>query len=309
MATHHTCALSAILICMKYLVLALLFFSLSELSAQTIGIINDPDGYTNIRNGQGSNFEIIGKIEESYQFKYYPNEQSNWWAIKTIPSYGTQIEGFVHKSRIQPYYPETSIICNCPQPYNPEDAKPVLNVIIDNTNLSVCGFLLQRQSPNSIKITEFTISNCETNEVLRFYDAVTTCQVRSTANSLEITELERLPVGSGFQWIQTPLKKVILSDVSGTPKFGDEQFALDLSNITDTDISSFVGELPNYKGKGYFKEIETFIGKLLVCSLKGNEQCETIFKEVESYLNFELGGHYKEFYNKCKSVLENRKSR
>ena len=195
------------------------------------------------------------------------------------------------------------------QPYNSEDAKPVLNAKVGNSNLIVCGFLKQRQSANSVKISEFTISNCETDEVLRFYGAVTTCQVSVKGEVLEIVELDRLPLGKNFKWIQTPYRKAILSDVAGTPTFSDAEFVLDLSNISNSDVKSFVDELPNYKGKGYFQEIENFIGKLLICSLKGNEQCEIVFNDIDNYLNFVLDGALAEFHNDCKSVLEQSKSR
>ncbi|MEQ8241154.1 MAG: SH3 domain-containing protein [Cyclobacteriaceae bacterium] len=293
---------------MKYLNFLILFLTFTQLSAQDSGIINDPDGYTNVRKGEGTNFEVVGKIEESDQFLYYPNENSSWWKVKTTPAYGRSIEGFVHKSRIQPYYME-SPNCNCPSDYGMNGSRTILLANLENSTLAVCGYLLQRTEDNSIKASEFTISNCATNEVLRFYGAVTTCYVRSTGKSLEIIELDRLPLGKGFQWIQTPYRKVVLSDVSGTPTFGDEKFVLDLSNITDSDIASFVSELPNYKGQGYFDEIETFIGKLLICSLKGNKQCEAVFNDINNYLNFVLDGAFKEFYNDCKTVLNESKSR
>ena len=293
---------------MKYLNLLILFLTFSQLSAQEQGIINDPDGYTNVRKDKGANYEVVGRIEEADKFLYYPNDNSNWWKVKTTPSYGQSVEGYVHKSRINPYYME-SPNCQCPSDYGMEGSRTVLLANLDKTTLAVCGYLLQRTGDNSIKVSEFTISNCETNEVLRFYGAVTTCYVRSIENALEIIELDRLPLGEGFQWIQTPYRKVILSDASGTLKFSDEQFVLDLSSIYDSDINSFVNELPNYKDKGYFEEIETFIGKLLICSLKGNEQCEAIFNDIDNYLNFVLDGAFREFYNDCKKVLEESKSR
>ena len=293
---------------MKYLKLLIFLFAFNQLSAQEIGIISDPDGYTNIRSGKGTSYEIVGKIKEAEQFRYFPDTESNWWAVETIPYYGTPLKGFVHKSRIQSYNAE-STNCNCPQPYNSEDAKPVLNAKVGNSNLTVCGFLKQRQSANSVKISEFTISNCETDEVLRFYGAVTTCQVSVKGEVLEIVELDRLPLGKNFKWIQTPFRKAILSDVAGTPTFSDAEFVLDLSNISNYDVKSFVDELPNYKGKGYFQEIETFIGKLLICSLKGNEQCEIVLNDIDNYLNFVLDGALAEFHNDCKSVLEQSKSR
>lgn len=106
---------------MKYLKLLIFLFAFNQLSAQKIGIINDPDGYTNIRRSNGASFEVVGKIEEAEQFRYFPDTEPNWWDIETIPYYRTPLNGFVHKSRIQPYNAE-STNCNCPQLYNSEEA-------------------------------------------------------------------------------------------------------------------------------------------------------------------------------------------
>ena len=42
-----------------------------------LAVINDPDGYTNIRSGKGTSFEIVDKIYDSEVFHFVdiPNEQ------------------------------------------------------------------------------------------------------------------------------------------------------------------------------------------------------------------------------------------
>lgn len=275
---------------------------------QKTGIINDPDGYTNIRRGQGVDHEVVGRIEEADQFKYYPNKRSDWWKIETMPYFGEPVIGFVYKSRIQPYYLELSNNCKCPTRYGQGEAIPVLKAEIGNTTVTVCGYLKQRHSEHSIKISEFTISDCQTNKVIRFYGAVTTCEVIYTGEALEIVELDQLPVGKNFQWVETPCKKVKITNDSGDLKFTNEQLAINLSRITEKDINSFVHKLPAYKDKGYFEGVEDFIGKLLVCALAGSEQCQKVFYDIESHLNFAFDGAFKKFYDDCKLIMEEDRS-
>jgi len=64
---------------------------------ETIAIIKDPDGYSNIRNGAGVNQEVISKINENTPFLVYPTSLKNWWKVKT---YGDCITGYIHKSRV-----------------------------------------------------------------------------------------------------------------------------------------------------------------------------------------------------------------
>jgi len=65
--------------------------------------INDPDGFTFVRSGEGKDYPIIAKIE-SDDFFYYENSLNDWLKVRAIKwnSNGDQIEGFMHKSKVQP---------------------------------------------------------------------------------------------------------------------------------------------------------------------------------------------------------------
>ncbi|MBD0405488.1 SH3 domain-containing protein [Flammeovirga sp. EKP202] len=75
-----------------------------HVSAQEVGNINDPDGYTNIRESQKSSSRILAKLVSGERFLYYPTLKSNWWKVIKKVNMDKTIEGFVHKSRIQPIY-------------------------------------------------------------------------------------------------------------------------------------------------------------------------------------------------------------
>lgn len=65
-------------------------------SERVQAVINDPDGYTNIRSGPGINFSIIARVEEGSVFYTIP-QQSDWWPVETKNS----IIGYMHSSRIR----------------------------------------------------------------------------------------------------------------------------------------------------------------------------------------------------------------
>lgn len=87
----------------------LLFFYLSANSQERkTGIINDPDGYTNIRSGKGSSFEVIEKLYEDELFVYVDSADQNWLKVSitkcncdTPYRLYNQIKGYVHRSRIK----------------------------------------------------------------------------------------------------------------------------------------------------------------------------------------------------------------
>ena len=64
-----------------------------------LAIINDPDGYTNVRKGTGTKYPIVGKFFIDEVFAFIPNSNNNWWKVKNKS--GT-IVGFMHKSKICP---------------------------------------------------------------------------------------------------------------------------------------------------------------------------------------------------------------
>jgi len=90
---------------MKTLI-TLIFFSgaCSFANGQSFAIINDPDGYVNIRENRSVTSRIIGKIYNYNVFDYDKSDKSEWVHIykqdSEDESGGTV--GYVHRSRILP---------------------------------------------------------------------------------------------------------------------------------------------------------------------------------------------------------------
>jgi hypothetical protein len=59
-------------------------------------VINDSDGYTNVRSGQGSKYDIIDRIAQNEVFYTIP-QQSDWWPVRTKDNK----LGYMHQSRIR----------------------------------------------------------------------------------------------------------------------------------------------------------------------------------------------------------------
>jgi len=59
--------------------------------------IYDKDGYTNLREGKGSSFSIIGKINSGEHIDVLDNpDEENWYLVQTKEGK----KGYIHKSRI-----------------------------------------------------------------------------------------------------------------------------------------------------------------------------------------------------------------
>jgi hypothetical protein len=79
----------------------ILFCSLTALADSRLAIINDPDGFTNVRSGPGKDFLTIDTLFKNDFFYFELTDNSDW--AKVTAWKGRQIEGFIHKSRIQEF--------------------------------------------------------------------------------------------------------------------------------------------------------------------------------------------------------------
>lgn len=61
-------------------------------------VINDPDGYTNVRKGQGSGTAIVGRINDGEVFYVQKLSNNSWWPVY-LQKNGTRL-GYMHKSRV-----------------------------------------------------------------------------------------------------------------------------------------------------------------------------------------------------------------
>jgi len=84
-----------------FILIAWTSFNVNLFAEMKLAIIKDTDGFTNIRSGQGSKYEIIGQIKSS-EFFYYEQSNGDWYAViafQWLPN-GEQLKGYVYKSRI-----------------------------------------------------------------------------------------------------------------------------------------------------------------------------------------------------------------
>lgn len=69
-------------------------------SAGDRGVINDPDGFTNVRSGQSADAAIIAKVKTGEVFEFDAAEGSPWWKV-TLASGKS---GWMHHSRIRCHF-------------------------------------------------------------------------------------------------------------------------------------------------------------------------------------------------------------
>ncbi len=59
-------------------------------------IINDPDGYTNVRGGADINYPVSTRVRDYEFFYVVPDPNREWWPVRTA----CNVEGYMHRSRV-----------------------------------------------------------------------------------------------------------------------------------------------------------------------------------------------------------------
>lgn len=72
------------------------FYAFGQLYSCEIGMINDPDDFTYLRDSGSSESAIIDTISTSDFFMYFENDTSQWFEARLFYK-----RGFIHKSRVQ----------------------------------------------------------------------------------------------------------------------------------------------------------------------------------------------------------------
>jgi len=70
------------------------YTNLKMQEGEVFGIINDPDGYTNVRKEKSSKSEILFQIYEDEKF-ILQNNEGDWWLIEYNGN-----QGYIHNSRV-----------------------------------------------------------------------------------------------------------------------------------------------------------------------------------------------------------------
>jgi hypothetical protein len=76
------------------------------------GVIDDPDGYVNLRKEKKADSPIIAKVKKDKPFEFQCTQNATWCKVKLTSG----VTGWMHYSRIKLYYTEKDL------PKGPEDA-------------------------------------------------------------------------------------------------------------------------------------------------------------------------------------------
>lgn len=80
--------------------MSLMASSTLALDAGDLAIVQDSDGFTNIRKGASTKSKIIGKVDDGGFVWIYTPEGKDWFEVAFFDAKGKEQSGFIHSSRV-----------------------------------------------------------------------------------------------------------------------------------------------------------------------------------------------------------------
>ena len=126
---------------------------------QPIGVINEVKEEVIVRSGRDVAFAIEGRLREGQQFRYWPEEEEDYWYIENLDPTADDVKGFVKRSQVRPFYAEATDNCGTDDSY---DQLPLIYRSINGNTFGVYGGLLQRRNDDFIIVRRFVVQDCAT---------------------------------------------------------------------------------------------------------------------------------------------------
>jgi len=198
--------------------------------------------------------------------------------------------------------------CNCPvlnnigiPPY-PLNTKATRTFHLpNNTNIILCGYTDTSVVKGKALFSEFTLSECGTNDVLGFWGAVLSCNVKVNNDTLLVERLEPLPIGKSMKtefrpWTTERIYYVnaeLVNDIQIDPR---------IPKYTTSQIASVLklySRTPN-KNNDSLSELAD---KLLICVLSGSKEAERYLLNFKNKFTM-IDGEVEEGYDTTLRMLK-----
>ena len=256
----------------------LLIFPLTIYS-QDKAIIDDPDGYTNVRDKPAG--KVIDKIYENEIFTV-ESQNGDWWSIKLFNG----SDGFVHNSRVKLINTSS---CNWCWDVN-------LYIPTPNGTILATGYRPERVSKNKYLISETRIGLINNDQKLIEVRAADHAYIDIGENEVTIESLVWLPTDDSWRMGFLPLKKMVIN--MNYPTDLKESMVLSPAYQSSEVLQSFLTEYSKAPALNA-GEFEGAMYKLFMAAIAGYPEAKNMLKNH----NIVLDGHIQVDYGKLLKYL------
>jgi hypothetical protein len=184
--------------------------------------------------------------------------------------------------------------------YASTQADTVFN-LSGNVSIALCGSKDTGIIKGKVLYSEFILSVCGSNKIIKFWDAVTLCNVKTAKDNLLVETIVNLPVGKSMRYEETiwtierihVIKGKTVRDSIINPKI-QKYTQLQISNVLD------LYNLSSNENNDHTIELAD---KLFICIISGSEKARVLLTNFRNKFT-NLDGIYLEEYDSILRMLK-----
>ncbi len=189
--------------------------------------------------------------------------------------------------------------CDCPKTEYARTKADSTFHLSNGKTIVLCGYKNPDSKPTTF--SEFILAVCGQDTIIDFWGAELTCQISVDNDTLLINQLQNLPTGKNFKFLETVwvtekiyfngqqlIRKLVVNRQIRKYSQTEIQFVLKTYETAKPELDDSKMEIAN---------------KLFIATISGNQKARQYFKEFNTKFGI-LDGAFKEEYSDLTAMLE-----
>lgn len=191
------------------------------------------------------------------------------------------------------------VACDCPKTQYTGTKADTTFLLSNGKTIVLCGY--KNPDSNPTTFSEFVLAVCGQDTIIGFWGAVLTCRLKVNKDTLLVDQLQNLPTGSNFKYLETvwATEKIYFS---GKKIVRELLVNRRIRKYNQGEIQLVYKSYENEKA-GIDDRKMTIANKLFMATISGDKKARQYFHDFKNKFG-PLDGAYKEEYNDLIAMLE-----
>lgn len=182
--------------------------------------------------------------------------------------------------------------CGCPRSQYTTGQADTVFKLANGIKIALCGYREKDIIYNTRLYSEFVLSKCGTDKIIKFWSATEVCSVIVKGNFISVQHVVNLPVGKNMSYKQVVFYR---EDFYNGGTLGAIAFNTNIPHYTASQIKSVIKLYSNTKNENS-ETLSDLADKLLISAVSGSKKAaQLLLNFKEKFTN--IDGHIAEEYN------------
>ncbi len=169
-------------------------------------------------------------------------------------------------------------------------------------NISFCGWRVKAARDSTLRMSDFTVFQCNNKNILCRYYALDECVIESANDTVNIYEIKWMPTAPDWEWTEIKIRKRVIFEENGVIFSGIAPCPMNF-NLSDNFITSTLKALDIYIGNTEYESVSKLIGTLEFLALTGNEAAHKRLFNLETYYHIKTNAATAEHWADAKKIV------